>query len=122
MANVSWDLEAEYWVRNWRLLPHARRFKHGRLKEAIEWSRIEPEDLDQFAYLDLQNDMNAEADKMYRWALGRKEKAWGRDPTSTFDTVNNLGCLCKKSRQACGGREDISAAGLDVLGSVALPI
>ena len=32
----------------------------------------------------------AEAEKMYQRALEGKEKAWGADHTSTFDTVNNL--------------------------------
>ncbi len=92
-ANVSWESEAEYWVKNRRLLLHARRFKHVRLKEAIEWSAIEPEDLHQFVGLYRQNDMIAEAEKMYRRALDGKEKAWGPDHTSTLDTVNNLGLL-----------------------------
>ena len=80
-------------MKNRRLLLHARRFKHVRLKEAIEWSTIEPEDLHQFALLYQQNDMMAEAEKMYRRALDGTEKAWGPDHTSTLDTVNNLGNL-----------------------------
>ena len=92
-ANISWESEAEYWVKNRRLLLHARRFKHNRLKEAIEWSAIEPEDLHQFAGLYQQNDMNAEAEKMYQRALDGFEKAWGPGHTSTLDTINNLGLL-----------------------------
>ena len=92
-ANVSWVSEAEYWVRNRRVLPHARRFKHIRLKAAIDWSGIEPGDLHQFAYLYQQNDMNAEAEEMYVRALDGYEKAWGPDHTSTLATVNNLGNL-----------------------------
>ncbi|KGO43873.1 Tetratricopeptide TPR2 [Penicillium expansum] len=34
-----------------------------------------------------------EAEAMYERALEGKEKAWGRDPTSTLNTVNNLGNL-----------------------------
>ena len=92
-ANISWESEAEYWVKNRRLLLHARRFKHVRLKEAIEWSAIEPEDLYQFALLYQQNDMMAEAEKMYRRVLDGNEKVWGPDHISTLFTVNNLGLL-----------------------------
>ena len=92
-ANVFWESEAEYWVKNRRLLLHAHRFTHVRLKEAIEWSTIEPEDLHQFAGLYQQNYMNAEAENMYQRALDGYEKAWGPDHTSTLDTVNNLGAL-----------------------------
>ena len=41
-------------------------------------------------------DKLAEAEAMYLWALAGKEKAWGRDHTSTLDTVNNLGILYGK--------------------------
>ncbi|KAL9101256.1 MAG: hypothetical protein Q9163_003470 [Psora crenata] len=92
-ATISWESEAEYWVRNRRLLPHAHRFNHVRLKNVIKWSRIEPGDLHQFAYLYRQNDMNAEAEMMYRRALDGYEKVWGPDHISTLDTVNNLGNL-----------------------------
>ena len=40
-----------------------------------------------------QNDMNDEAERMYRRALDGKEKAWGPDHTSALHTVNNLGAL-----------------------------
>ena len=92
-ANVSRESEAEYWVRNRRVLPHARRFQHNRMKAAIDWSAIEPGDSHMLVDLYRQNDMNAEAEGMYRWALDGYEKAWGPDHTSTFDTVNNLGLL-----------------------------
>lgn len=64
-ANVSGESEAEYWVRNRRVLPHARRSQHLRIKAATDWSRIEPRDLFQFAEIYKQNDMNAEAEDMY---------------------------------------------------------
>ena len=92
-ANVSWESEAEYWVRNRRVLPHARRLQHFQIMTAIEWTGIESDDLYGLAYLYAQNDMNAEAEKMYRRALDGYEKAWGPDHTSTLDTVNNLGLL-----------------------------
>ena len=94
-ANVSEESEAEYWVRNRRVLPHARRFQHDRVKAAIDWSAIEPGDSYILADLYQQNDMNAEAERMYRRALDGKEKAWGPDHTSTLSTVNNLGNLYK---------------------------
>ena len=94
-ANVSWESEAKYWVRNRRLLPHARRFKHVRLKKAIELSTIEPKDLHRFAYLYQQNDINVEAETMYRRALAGNEKTWGPDHTFTLNIVNSLGNLYK---------------------------
>ena len=92
-ANVSEESEAEYWVRNRRVLPHTRRFKHIRIRAAMDWSQIEPEDLHMFAYLYQQNDMNVEAEEMYVRALRRYEKAWGPDHTSTLYAVNDLGIL-----------------------------
>ncbi|KAI4086456.1 MAG: hypothetical protein L6R37_008417 [Teloschistes peruensis] len=94
-ANVSWESEAEYWVRNRRILPHARRLQHFRITAALGWAGIESDDLFWFAYLYKRNDMNSEAEKMYRRALDGKEKAWGPDHTSTLDTVNNLATLYK---------------------------
>ncbi|KAL8695783.1 MAG: hypothetical protein Q9201_007959 [Fulgogasparrea decipioides] len=94
-ANVIWKSEAEYWVRNRRVLPHARRFQHFRINAAVDWSGIESGELSWFAYLYKQNDMNAEAEEMYMRALRGYEKAWGLEHTSTLDTVNNLGNLYK---------------------------
>ena len=92
-ANVNWITEAEYWVRNRRVLPHARRFEHVRLTSAINWNGIDPRDLNLLAGLYQQNDINAEAEAMYVRALRGKEKAWGLEHTSTLDTVNNLAVL-----------------------------
>jgi tetratricopeptide (TPR) repeat protein len=36
-----------------------------------------------------------DAEKLYQRALQGKEKAWGPKHTSTLNTVNNLGNLCK---------------------------
>jgi hypothetical protein len=68
-ASVSWESEAEYWVRNRRMLPHARRLKDVRLKAAIDYCEIEPRDLFCLAGLYQQNDMNAEAEEMSVRAL-----------------------------------------------------
>ncbi|KAL9122459.1 MAG: hypothetical protein Q9187_000988 [Circinaria calcarea] len=92
-ANVSGESEAEYWMRSRRVLPHARRFEHNRIKAAIDWSIIAPGELHMLADLYQQNDMSSEAEKMYRRALDGYEKAWGPDHTSTLNTVNNLGLL-----------------------------
>jgi len=37
-----------------------------------------------------QNDINAEAEKIYRQALNKYEKAWGPDHIFTFNIINNL--------------------------------
>jgi len=74
-ASVSWESEAEYWLRNRRVLQHARRFKHVRLKAMIDWSEVEPGDLHRFAGLYQQNDMNSEAEEIYVRALRGYEKA-----------------------------------------------
>ena len=95
-TNVSEESEAEYWVKNRRTLPHARRFTHVRIKSAIDWSGMEPRDLYRFAYLYQQNDMNVEAEEMYLRALRGYEEAWGLEHTSTLDTANNLGNIYKK--------------------------
>ncbi|KAL8721410.1 MAG: hypothetical protein Q9181_007708, partial [Wetmoreana brouardii] len=62
-ANVCRMEEAEDWVKNRRMLPHARRFQHFRIKAAVDWNGIKLGDLSQFAYLYYQYDMNAEAEE-----------------------------------------------------------
>lgn len=94
-VSVKYKSEAEYWVGNRRVLPHARRFKHVRLAAAINWNRIDPYNLRRLADIYEQSDMNAEAEEMYARALQGYEKAWGVNHTSTLDTVNNLGSLYK---------------------------
>jgi hypothetical protein len=109
-ANVSGESEAEYWVRNRRVLPHARRLQHDRMKAAIDWSAIEPRDLYMLADLYQQNDMNAEAEGMYRWALDGYEKAWGPDHTSTsppsitWAAFTLIKASWAKRRRCIGGR------------------
>ena len=94
-ANVKWEDEAEYWVRNRRVLPHARRFQNLRIKTLVDWSDIEPTDLYICAELYSLNDMNAEAEEMFLQALREYEKQ-GLDHTSTLGVVNNLGGLYRK--------------------------
>ena len=94
-ANVSEDSEAEYWVRDRRVLPHARRYKHDRIKAVIDWSRIDPKYLHKIAYLYERNDMKAEALEMNQQVLSGKEKALDPEHVSTLYTVNNLANLYK---------------------------
>lgn len=92
-ASVSWESEADYWVRNRLVLPHARRFRHVRFNGLIGCSQTEPEDLLSLAALYNQNDLNMEAEEMYMRVLRGSEKAWGPEHTSTLGTVNNLANL-----------------------------
>jgi tetratricopeptide (TPR) repeat protein len=92
-ASVSWEPEAEYWVRNQRVLPHVLQFQHVRLHSLIDWSGIEPKDLGCLAYLYEQNDMRIKAEEMYVWALRGYEKEGGAEHTAKLDMVNNLGNL-----------------------------
>jgi tetratricopeptide (TPR) repeat protein len=91
--SVQWDTEAEYWVRNRRLLQHVQRLEHDRIKASIVWSSIEMAALYRIAYLCDQFNMNAEAEAMYLRVLQGYEKAWGAEHTSTLHMVNNLGNL-----------------------------
>lgn len=50
-ANVSWETEADYWVKHRRMLPHARRFQLVRLQSLIGISQVEPADLFNLAAL-----------------------------------------------------------------------
>ncbi|KAL8993511.1 MAG: hypothetical protein Q9188_007312 [Gyalolechia gomerana] len=92
-ANVSGESEAEYWVKNRRVLPHARRLQHFRITAAVGWAGIESDDLFWFAYLYEQNDLNLEAEKMYRRALDGYRKVWGPNHPSMLRTTNNLRLL-----------------------------
>ena len=91
-ANVTSDQEPEYWVKNRRMLPHARRFQHFRIKAAVDWSIFEPWDMFNLAYLYKSNDMMVEAEEMYLRAL-REYETWGLEHISTLDTVHNLANL-----------------------------
>jgi tetratricopeptide (TPR) repeat protein len=87
----------EYWVIQRRLLGHANRCQEvisvgfedrngeGSLTEAIH----------NLGLLYWNQGKLDKAEEMYERALQGKEKALGRDHTSTLDTVNNLGILYK---------------------------
>ena len=88
--------EAEYWISQQRLLPHADRCVWELHDIDLPDSSASDEICDAFHSLgDLYADQgkHGEAEKMYRRALDGKEKSWGPDHTSTLDTVNNLGAL-----------------------------
>ena len=88
----------EYWVIQRRLLGHANRCQEvisvgfedrngeGSLTEAIHNLGL--------LYAD-QGKLD-KAEEMYQRALQGREKALGRDHTSTLDTVNNLGILYRR--------------------------
>lgn len=52
-----------------------------------------------------QNDMSAEAEKMYRRALNGYEKARGSDHPTTISIVNSLHLLESNQVQQEGGKE-----------------
>ena len=95
-ANVGWPSETEYWVKNRRVLPHARRFQHVRIKAAIDWSSIEPRGQACFAVLYYEYDLNAEAEEMYLQALHGWGKTLGYEHPWTLKIYNNLGNLYAK--------------------------
>ena len=86
--------EAEYWLLQQRLLPHADLFvrKIDDLEALHHLESVEASDaLHNIGLLFADQGKHTEAEKMYRRALDGKEKAWGPEHTSTLDTVNNLG-------------------------------
>ncbi|KAH7016508.1 uncharacterized protein B0I36DRAFT_254347 [Microdochium trichocladiopsis] len=90
-SQVPSNREAEYWLLQKRLLPHAIRSC-----STVQESNV-PLDWAFHSLGNLFADVGklGEAEKMYLRALDGKEKALGPDHTSTLDTVNNLGNLYK---------------------------
>lgn len=107
-------------------MPYADRYAK-RIGNSGGLERVESvEASDAFHNLDLlytDQGKLTEAEEMYRRVLDGKEKAWGREHTSTLSTVNNLGTLYKDQgklveaeniyRRALDGYE--KARGLDYL-------
>ena len=91
--NVREEIKVDYWVENWRLVPHARRFRHNRIHAVTEWSGIEPDDLRWIAYLYEKGRMSVEAEGMYMEALEGFKKSLGLEHNSTLQTFYNLGRL-----------------------------
>jgi len=99
-AMVPGETEHAYWKLGRRLLSHARRVYDWILREPQAGADgVEVEvDVDvsfELGYLFMGYGYLREAEKMYERAPQGKEKAWGRDHTSTLNTVNNLGNLYK---------------------------
>ncbi|KAI6080132.1 hypothetical protein F4821DRAFT_266190, partial [Hypoxylon rubiginosum] len=91
-GHVPGQDDGEYWFTQRRLLKHA-----DRCRMRMKISKDEGEG-DEWVYGclgDFYSDQGrlAEAEAMYKRALEGKEKAWGREHTSTLNTVNNLGLL-----------------------------
>ena len=91
--SVEQETEAEYWVKNRRLLQHIERLEHDSIKDSINWNDTELTDLVSIANLCNQFNMNTKAEAIYLRALQGFEKVLGAEHMSTLDTVNNLGIL-----------------------------
>jgi tetratricopeptide (TPR) repeat protein len=88
--------EAEYWLSQQRLLPHANRcVRHMDDLDVLDQLRSVDAGyaLHNLGILYADQGKHAEAKKMYRRALDGKEKASGTGHTSTLDIVNNLRLL-----------------------------
>ncbi|KAG7289879.1 hypothetical protein NEMBOFW57_006256 [Staphylotrichum longicolle] len=85
-----------YWTLQRRLLPHAEQCSRwmGQIFDS-EWSGEEVlvDAIQMLGALYADQGRLEEAEAMYNRALQGKEKALGRDHTSTLNTVNNLGAL-----------------------------
>ncbi|KAL9595974.1 MAG: hypothetical protein Q9179_004781 [Wetmoreana sp. 5 TL-2023] len=122
-ANVSWMEEAEHWVKNRRVLLHARRFLHFRIKAAVDWNGIKFRKLFQLAYLYdhlgvlyAKQGKIAEAEKMCIRALRGYKKVWGPEHTSTLMAIKFLGVLYGKIAEA---EDELSSAPLPGIRNVA---
>ena len=93
---VPYISEAEYWLSQRRLLPHADRCIR-QIDDSNNLSRLESvECYDAFHRLGLlyaDQGKLAEAESMHQRALAGYEKALGPEHTSTLDTINNLSLL-----------------------------
>ena len=87
--------EAEYWLLQQRLLPHADRcVRQMGVAEAHHYLQVEASDaFHGLGILFADQGKYAKAEKMNRRALDGREKAWGPDHTSTLSIVNNLASL-----------------------------
>jgi tetratricopeptide (TPR) repeat protein len=94
--SVKWETNAEYWVQNRRLVQHAHRLEHNRLKSSIDWTRVGLKDLSDIAYLYSQSGMRAAAEQMYMQALQISVTGEHTPMILTIDHLymaNSLGCL-----------------------------
>ena len=90
--HVPAEESAKCWLTQRRLLQHAAKCSHTVLNGMVTDDGTE---LYSLGYLYSSQNKLDEAEKMYRRALQRFEKALGLDHTLTLSTVNNLGILYK---------------------------
>ena len=91
--SVKSKTESEFWMVNRRLLSHVSRFEHVRVKDRIDWTKVDMVDLFHMAQLYSDLDMKGKAEQMCVQSLQGYEKARGPDHTSTLDAVHRLGNL-----------------------------
>jgi tetratricopeptide (TPR) repeat protein len=91
--SVKSKTESEFWMVNRRLLSHVSRFEHVRVKDRIDWTKVDMVDLFHMAQLYSDLDMKGKAEQMCVRSLQGYEKARGPDHTSTLDAVHRLGNL-----------------------------
>ncbi|CAI7658082.1 unnamed protein product [Penicillium palitans] len=88
---VPADDEHAFWLIQRRLIAHADRCLEILRKQEVEDGDVWA--LFSLGYLYANQGRLQEAEAMYELALEGYEKAWGREHTSTLDTINNLGNL-----------------------------
>jgi len=93
-AHVPGDKDIQPLLLQRRLLQHAARCSHMFSKSLVRDDEL-ADDCHNLGYLYANQGKLVEAEQMCQRALQGKEKAWGRDHTSTLDTVNNLAVLHK---------------------------
>jgi tetratricopeptide (TPR) repeat protein len=93
--HVPLSSESQYWVTQQRLLRHANCI-HGHIDGLLTGPDVDMTMMcavHGLGNLFAGQGKLAEAERMYERALQGREKALGRDHTSTLETVNNLGAL-----------------------------
>ncbi|CAH0024545.1 unnamed protein product [Clonostachys rhizophaga] len=89
----------EYWILQQRILPHAEQCSRWIQKDFLRSNETATSDkamidsVHRLGILYRDQGKFSEAEAMYNKALEGKEKALGRDHTSTLSTVNNLGLV-----------------------------
>ncbi|KAK7209415.1 hypothetical protein V2G26_016593 [Clonostachys chloroleuca] len=91
----------EYWILQQRILPHAEQCSRWiqedflRSNETATSDKAVIDSVHRLGVLYGDQGKFSEAEAMFNRALEGREKALGRDHTSTLDTVNNLGLVYK---------------------------
>uniref|UniRef100_A0A0B7KQA1 PNPLA domain-containing protein n=1 Tax=Bionectria ochroleuca TaxID=29856 RepID=A0A0B7KQA1_BIOOC len=97
--SVPREQTRDYWVVQRKLIPHAEMVRRWIEKAVSRWyigDQLTIGSLHMLGILYANQGKLPEAEGMYERSLEGKEKALGRDHTSTLDTVNNLGILYQK--------------------------